>query len=157
MGPKDRANNLWMAEGSAASTALDRCYLLPIEGLFTHCKHDKVSKQQPVQTEVATEVPGVDAGVDDEDAGVEARRRDGGPAPLQQEDPGVEPPCHLEGLAEVRVRRGPRQPTARSPGPHRGGAVGQGVLDVVACGMARRVEEGQQDRGVQMRSGVDDL
>ena len=63
VGAKDRTNNLWMAEGSAASTSLDRCQLAPAEGLLTHCKHHKVRKQQSVQAEVPTELLRVDPGV----------------------------------------------------------------------------------------------
>src|SRR4030081_2708954 len=100
MGSKDRANNLWMAEGSAASTALDRCQLAPVKGLFTHCKHHKVRKQQSVQAEIPAEVLGIDAGVHDKHAGVEAGGRNRRPAALQDEETGLQSFSHGEGSRE---------------------------------------------------------
>ena len=60
-----------MAEGSAASTALNRRQLASVKGLFTHCKHHKVRKQQSVQAEVPAELLRVDPCVHNEDPYVE--------------------------------------------------------------------------------------
>ena len=146
-----------MAEGSAASTSLDRCQLAPAEGLLTHCKHHKVRKQQSVQAEVPAEVLRVDPGVHDEDPGVGVRRRNRRPAALEDQEAGVDGFGHGQGSGEVGVGHRARQPPAGSPGTHGGHACAHGVLDVVTGSMAPGVEEPEQRTGVELRPGVDDL
>src|SRR6266516_2491141 len=116
VGAKYRTNNLWMSEGSAASTSINRCQLASVKGLFTHCKHHKVRKQQSVQAEVPAELLRVDPGVHNKDPGVEARGRNRRPAALQDQEAGVQGFRHGQGSAEIGVGNPARQAPTGPPG-----------------------------------------
>src|SRR5437660_4119963 len=155
VGAKDRTNNLWMAEGSAASTTLDRCQLASVKGLFTHCKHHKGRKQQSVQAEVPAELLRVDPGVHNEDPGVEARGRNRRPAALEDQETGVQGFGHGQGSGEVGGDNRARQAPTGPPGTDGGHACAHRVLYVVTGSMAPGFEKAQQDAGVELRPGVD--